>query len=757
MTDGHHDQRFGDFVSCELMFTVVSLTKVRFYTYTRPSVTTVEQTTSILLPSRTYVSRRTLVLTEDLCRDMATNDGIHPDLSKLTPKEQEEALKAAMAAKRAEQRALDRSQARKREERRMELHRQQLDDASNEKSNGAGSVKVKFVSKKEREELAKKREMTVCQRKSGGLNGIKRNGVDSTSDHNSKRSSTSKASQPHLNQSHINAMKRNYVQDNEADNDKHSLERKERERKKKQKKIVFKFEWDKEDDTLGNDINDILYNGAATVATRIASSSSLNGKIGNRDVLLTMKDVWSKRLDEMSERDWRIIRENYDIRVKGGKAPPPMRSFRESPSGVPTVHPALLDAIKNILRYEEPSPIQRQAIPIGLQRRDLIGIAETGSGKTAAFSIPLCHLILSLPRQATSNVAVDGPLALVMAPTRELALQIDVEISRLLSRQRDIKTLAVVGGQPIQVQASKLREGIHIVVGTPGRINDCVEMAYLVLNQCSYIVLDEADRMIDLGFAPQIDQILDSMGCLLKSENEQEAYEQEQEDARALQSAVPKRRLTAMFSATMPPEVERIAKKYLRYPAIVTIGDEDSVRNTRIEQRIIFLSSPAQKERALQDILRKSHYNDKIIVFVNEKKHADGVGRMVERAGKRCVVLHGGKSQEQREENLQAFKRGGVTLVATDVAGRGLDVPNVTHVINFDLPTRSIENYCHRIGRTGRAGSEGFATSLMTDEDEGMMAQLKQYLESTNMPIPDKLARHPSAQRGGIMGGTIIH
>mmetsp|Transcript_19211 Transcript_19211/g.25576 ORF Transcript_19211/g.25576 Transcript_19211/m.25576 type:complete len:281 (-) Transcript_19211:615-1457(-) len=279
-------------------------------------------------------------------------------------------------------------------------------------------------------------------------------------------------------------------------------------------------------------------------------------------------------------------------------------------------------------------------------------------------------------------------------------------------------------------------------------------MAYLVLNQCSYIVLDEADRMIDLGFAPQIEQILDSMGGLLKSENETEAYRQERADLEKINKVVPRHRLTAMFSATMPPEVERIAKRYLRHPAVVTIGDQDSGKNTRIVQRVLFLSSPGQKEGALRDILQRLQRDEKVIVFVNEKKHAEGVGRMVEKNGRRCVVLHGGKTQEQREENLDSFRRGGVVLVATDVAGRGLDIPDVSHIINFDVPSRSIDNYCHRIGRTGRAGKEGHATSFITDADEGIMAPLKAYLESTGMPVPDRLARHPAAAMG-VMGGNI--
>ncbi len=345
----------------------------------------------------------------------------------------------------------------------------------------------------------------------------------------------------------------------------------------------------------------------------------------------------------------------------------------------------------------------------------------------------------------------------IFQPTRELAIQIDVEFKKLLSRQTNIRTACIVGGQSIQNQAMELRKGVHVVVGTPGRLNDCLEEAYLVLNQCSYIVLDEADRMIDLGFAPQIESILDAMGGLLKSENESEAYEQELKDLKEISLHVPKHRLTAMFSATMPTEVQRIARKYLRHPAVVSIGGADGGgKNKRIEQRIIFLSSPSMKEKALADvILNKIRHSDKTIVFVNEKKHTEGVARMIERIGRRTVVLHGGKTQEQREENLAMFKRGEVILVATDVAGRGLDIPDVKHVINFDLPSRSIDSYCHRIGRTARAGAEGIATSFITEKDEGIMAPLKSYLESVGAHVPDRLARHPAA--ASARGGSIIH
>ena len=317
-------------------------------------------------------------------------------------------------------------------------------------------------------------------------------------------------------------------------------------------------------------------------------------------------------------------------------------------------------------------------------------------GKTAAFGIPLCHYVLSLSSsiRAKSSVAEHGPLAMVLAPTRELALQIDTEFNKLLKRQTEICTVAIVGGQSIQAQSMSLRNGAHIIIGTPGRINECIEISYLVLHQCTYVVLDEADRMIDLGFAPQIEQILDAMGGLLKSEDEVVAYQQEKEDlilldvgasnasAATTAGSIPKHRLTAMFSATMSPEVQRIAGKYLRHPAIVSIGDQDGGKNLRIKQRVIFLANPSQKQNALRDILlNQTTVEDKVIVFVNEKKHADEVGRIVDRIGRRCVVLHGGKSQEQREENLEMFRRGGFVLVATDVAGRGLDIPNVKHVV----------------------------------------------------------------------------
>jgi ATP-dependent RNA helicase DDX23/PRP28 len=244
------------------------------------------------------------------------------------------------------------------------------------------------------------------------------------------------------------------------------------------------------------------------------------------------------------------------------------------------------------------------------------------------------------------------------------------------------------------------------------------------------------------------------MGGALKSEDEAETYRQEMEDLKTM--GVARHRVTVMFSATMPLEMERIAKRYLRHPSVISIGDKDTSKNSRIVQTLVWVSTTAKKEEALRGLLRDPRFvREKVIVFVNEKKHADSVGRMVERSGRQCVVLHGGKSQEQREENLETFRKGSVVMVATDVAGRGLDIPDVAHIINYDLPTRSIENYTHRIGRTGRAGKEGFATSLITDEDEGIMAPLRAYLESTGNAVPERLARHAAATSVSASGDVM--
>ena len=246
--------------------------------------------------------------------------------------------------------------------------------------------------------------------------------------------------------------------------------------------------------------------------------------------------------------------------------------------------------------------------------------------------------------------------------------------------------------------------------------------------------------MIDMGFEPQVHTILEAMGGLLMSEDE--ILLEQQRAALARGEAC--YRITAMFSATMPPAVEKLAKKFLRHPAIVCIGDEDSGKNKRIRQHVLFISEQ-QKKQTLIDLLRRKQPNEKYLVFCNEKRGCDALKKVVENAQIRCGVLHGGKTQDQREAALENYKRGTFRiLIATDVAGRGLDIPDVAHVVNFDMPLK-IENYSHRIGRTGRAGKDGVASTLLTDSDEAMFYELREYLEQTDADIPQKLEKHPAA------------
>ncbi|GMI34087.1 hypothetical protein TrCOL_g1347 [Triparma columacea] len=511
-----------------------------------------------------------------------------------------------------------------------------------------------------------------------------------------------------------------------------------KEKKMKEKRNRFKFQWEASEDTARD--ADPLYDISTRKALMKKSVDPLllsTKGSSSQNRALASETVYSKPLSEMSVRDWRIIREDFDIRVRGGRAPNPLRSFQETD---PVLHPSLVTAITQTLGYTKPSPIQRQAIPIGLQRRDMIGIAETGSGKTAAFGIPMCHHILTLDDEILNSCGDNGPLAVVMAPTRELALQIEEEMQKLLSMQNVVKTLSIVGGQSIDDQAFHLRNGVHIVVGTPGRMEDVLNNSFLILNQCSYIVLDEADRMLDMGFEPQLNAVLEAMGGLMKSDDETQAYEQELKDLRENPTKVPKHRLTAMFSATMPAEVERLARTFLRHPAIISVGDQGSRKNQRIEQRVMYISA-AQKDRELANMCASLRPNDKVIVFVNEKKSAEKVARTIEKNGKKTVVLHGGKAQDLREQSLAQFKEGGRILVATDVAGRGIDVADVTHVVNYDVPTK-IDNYCHRIGRTGRAGKSGIAVSFLTDSDTEIMPALLKYLKDTKSYVPEKLSRN---------------
>lgn len=373
----------------------------------------------------------------------------------------------------------------------------------------------------------------------------------------------------------------------------------------------------------------------------------------------------------MKDRDWRIFREDFSIATRGGSIPHPLRSWRES-----TIPPAILDIVEEI-GYKEPSPIQRQAIPIGQSNRDLIGIAQTGSGKTAAFVIPMLEYISHLPGLTEENRHL-GPYALIMAPTRELAQQIEAETKRF-AVPLGFTTVSIVGGRSVEEQQFNLRNGAEIIIATPGRLKDLIDRNILVLSQCRYVVMDEADRMVDLGFEQDLTFILNAMPedyekpvDYVEDVKEGPAMDPEGAAGRAGQGEADRgwkgHRVTTLFSATMPPIVERLAKQYLRRPATVVIGNAGEAVDT-VEQRVEFIAGGEDKKKArLQELLRTLGLPPPMIVFVNEKKTADQVVRYVQAAGKRATTLHSGKNQEQREAALQSLRDGDVeVLVATDL------------------------------------------------------------------------------------------
>ncbi|HCJ49610.1 MAG TPA: ATP-dependent RNA helicase, partial [Microbacterium sp.] len=322
----------------------------------------------------------------------------------------------------------------------------------------------------------------------------------------------------------------------------------------------------------------------------------------------------------------------------------------------------VLAAIKD-LGYETPSAIQAATIPVLLGGRDVVGMAQTGTGKTAAFALPIMENL---------DLTQKTPQALVLAPTRELALQVCEAFESYAARMKNVHVLPVYGGQGYGVQLSALRRGVHIVVGTPGRIMDHLEKGTLDLSQLKNLVLDEADEMLKMGFAEDVEQIL---------------------------AQTPEEKQVALFSATMPASIRRLAQQYLRDPEEITVKTKTST-NTNITQRYLIVSYQ-QKVDALTRILEVEDF-DGMIIFVRTKNETETLAEKLRARGFSAAPINGDIPQPQRERSIQQLKDGKLDiLVATDVAARGLDVERISHVVNFDIPTDT-ESYVHRIGRTGR-------------------------------------------------------
>jgi ATP-dependent RNA helicase RhlE len=348
---------------------------------------------------------------------------------------------------------------------------------------------------------------------------------------------------------------------------------------------------------------------------------------------------------------------------------------------------AVLEAVRDA-GYVEPTPIQVQAIPLVLKGRDVMGLAQTGTGKTAAFTLPIIERLLGGPRRTR---------VLILTPTRELCIQVEQSFQRY-ARHAPVAVASVYGGVPLEPQETSLRRGVDVVVATPGRLIDHLERQNVVFDDLEVLVLDEADRMLDMGFAPQINRIV---------------------------ADIPRYRQTLLFSATMPPEVEALARKYLRKPLLVQVGRRSSAAST---VKHFVYPVPRDRKSALLAALLQREVMDSVLVFTRTKHGADRVVRHLEREDIDAMAMHADKSQIQRAHALAEFKSGRVrVLVATDIAQRGLDISGITHVINYDVPQQA-EDYVHRIGRTGRAANEGDAFTFMAPDEIAMVRTIERVI-----------------------------
>jgi superfamily II DNA/RNA helicase len=359
--------------------------------------------------------------------------------------------------------------------------------------------------------------------------------------------------------------------------------------------------------------------------------------------------------------------------------------------------PQILRAIEEE-GYTEPTPIQAQAIPHVLAGRDLMAMAQTGTGKTAAFTLPLLQLLL--PHASTSTSPARHPIrALVLAPTRELAIQVEKSVETY-SRHVPLRSTVVFGGVDIKTQKPELMKGVEILVATPGRLLDHVESRNLMLNQVQILILDEADRMLDMGFMPDLKRIL---------------------------TLLPKQRQTLLFSATFSDDIKKLAQDFLVNPVTV----EAERRNTAAETvtQSVLMVDHDNKFSVLADLLRSRGLGSQALIFTRTKLTAARLARNLEREGIPSDAIHGDKTQLERIKALDAFKEGKITaLVATDVAARGLDIDQLPLVVNYELPTNA-EDYVHRIGRTGRAGASGEAISLVDSEEERRLVEIERLLK----------------------------
>ncbi|XP_077199014.1 ATP-dependent RNA helicase DDX3X isoform X7 [Paroedura picta] len=455
------------------------------------------------------------------------------------------------------------------------------------------------------------------------------------------------------------------------------------------------------------------------------------------------EDDWSKPLAPSERMEQELFAggntginfEKYDdipVEATGSNCPPHIESFSDVDMG------EIIMGNIELTRYTRPTPVQKYAIPIIKEKRDLMACAQTGSGKTAAFLLPiLSQIYTDGPGDALRAMKENGrygrrkqyPISLVLAPTRELAVQIYEEARKFAYRSK-VRPCVVYGGADIGQQIRDLERGCHLLVATPGRLVDMMERGKIGLDFCKYLVLDEADRMLDMGFEPQIRRIVE-------------------------QDTMPPKgvRQTMMFSATFPKEIQMLARDFLEEYIFLAVGRVGST-SENITQKVVWVEE-LDKRSFLLDLLNATGKDSLTLVFVETKKGADSLEDFLYHEGYACTSIHGDRSQRDREEALHQFRSGrSPILVATAVAARGLDISNVKHVINFDLPS-DIEEYVHRIGRTGRVGNLGLATSFFNERNANITKDLLDLLVEAKQEVPSWLENlaYEQHHKGGSSRG----
>ncbi|XP_059356201.1 DEAD-box helicase 3 X-linked a isoform X7 [Carassius carassius] len=489
--------------------------------------------------------------------------------------------------------------------------------------------------------------------------------------------------------------------------------------------------------------------GAGSRGSRYERGGFGGGTGGNSRWVEESRDEedWSKPLSPNERLEQELFSggntginfEKYDdipVEATGTNSPGHIESFHDVDMG------EIIMSNISLTRYTRPTPVQKYAIPIIKAKRDLMACAQTGSGKTAAFLLPVLSQIYTdgpgeaLQATKASTQQENGkyfrrkqyPISLVLAPTRELALQIYDEARKFSYRSR-VRPCVVYGGADIGQQIRDLERGCHLLVATPGRLVDMMERGKIGLDYCKYLVLDEADRMLDMGFEPQIRRIVE-------------------------QDTMPPKgaRQTMMFSATFPKEIQILARDFLEEYIFLAVGRVGST-SENITQKVVWVEEN-DKRSFLLDLLNATGKDSLTLVFVETKKGADALEDFLYREGYACTSIHGDRSQRDREEALHQFRSGRCPImVATAVAARGLDISNVKHVINFDLPS-DIEEYVHRIGRTGRVGNLGLATSFFNDKNSNITKDLLDILVEAKQEVPSWLEnlayehQHKSTNRG---------